>query len=260
MPSTTLEVSQYSSPPGLRTVTESSCTHNIFWGLQNVLGGGNASSGDRSKLGITSSVFQHQPPKGWCLFLVLLSWEPCTVSRVLWGVLSLNKQVNGCIYCPEGRLPGRMSAGGSEPWVGFVNTTRGGGGFAVSWLLHPVLVLSLWLPNCAVNTLFPWPSLSEFVLSINEHLLQGATQFPTFESEKTREHDAGGTARGSVAGKPVLFTASTAVGFACWLPWIGCITFLNLDTSSMETYYIYIYIFCLRRAVFSIAQILTASN
>lgn len=38
------------------------------------------------------------------------------------------------------------------------------------------------------------------------------------------------------------------------------VTFLNLDTSSMEAYYIYIYIFCLRRAVFSIAQILTASN
>lgn len=43
---------------------------------------------------------------------------------------------------------------------------------------------------------------------LNEHLLQGAMPFPMFNLEKTHEHHAGGTARGSESRKSALFTAA----------------------------------------------------
>ena len=56
---------------------------------------------------------------------------------------------------------------------------------------------------------------------LNEHLLQGAMRFPMFSLERAHEHGWGGIPGGAVSGKSALFTAGTAVGFACWLTGTG---------------------------------------
>jgi hypothetical protein len=153
--------------------------------------------------------------------------------------------------------------------MGYVDPTNCNGGFSPSikipfdvyldWHTQPCFDICFLLKDSS-NTLnscyFFDPHSINCVL--NEHLLQGAMRSPVFNLETTHTYNRGGTTEGSISGSLLFYQPALLLVLPAALYELA-FTLLNLDTSSMEAFYIYIFFFCLRRAMFSIVQIETTA-